>query len=342
MAMRPKLYQVAELAGVSEATVSRVINARPGVAESTRRAVLDVLSDLGYREVPSRSSGSGIVGIVTPELDNPIFPLLAQTIESRLARHELMSLVCPSTSETIAEQDYLDHFVGSRAVGVVVVNGRYAQDGFGYGPYQRVIEAGIPLVLVNGIFPGCPLPGVSVDVRMAARLGVQHLARLGHVRVGCLTGPYRYSTSQLFVKGYREAVGAIDGGDESISETLFTLEGGRAGMAKLLEAGCTGVVAASDLMALGAITAARSWGAAVPDDVSVIGSDGTPLSMLTDPPLTTLRQPVGRMAAAAVSALIAQVNGDGMMGAQLFQPELVAGASAGPASIAARAVTGRA
>jgi DNA-binding LacI/PurR family transcriptional regulator len=333
--MRPKLHQVAELAGVSEATVSRVINGKPGVAEATRRAVLDVLSDLGYREVPSRSGGSGVVGIVTPELGNPIFPLLAQTIESRLARHELMSLVCPSTSETIAEQDYLDYLVGVRAAGIIVVNGRYAQEGFGYQPYERIAEAGIPVLLVNGIFPRCPLPAVAVDLEAAGRFGVQHLARLGHTRIGCLTGPYRYSTSQLFVAGYRNAMATVTPGYDNVSETLFTLEGGRAGMAKLLEDGCTGVVAASDLMALGAVTAARSWGAAVPGDVSIIGSDGTPMSMLTDPPLTTLRQPVGRMAAAAVSTLVAQRNGNAMIGAQLFQPELVAGASAGPAPVAA-------
>ncbi|MDJ0960679.1 MAG: LacI family DNA-binding transcriptional regulator [Acidimicrobiia bacterium] len=335
--MRPKLHHVAELAGVSEATVSRVINAKPGVAESTRRAVLDVLSDLGYREVPTRSTDSGLIGIVTPELGNPIFPLLAQTIEARLARHELMSLVCPSTSETIAEQDYLDHFVETRAAGIIVVNGRYAQDGFGYDPYFRIVDTGIPLVLVNGIFPGCPLPAVAVDLAAAARLGVQHLVRLGHTRIGCLTGPHRYSTSQLFVNGYRAAMREVNGGYDVVSETLFTLEGGRAGMAKLLEEGCTGVVAASDLMALGAITAARSWGAKVPEDVSIIGSDGTPLSTLTDPPLTTLRQPVERMAAATVSALLAQSNGDGMLSPQLFQPELVAGASAATVKAAAPA-----
>ena len=99
--MRPKLQEVAALAGVSEATVSRVMNARPGVSEHTRRQVLDVLSDLGYREVPVRSARSGVVGIITPELENPIFALLAQTIGSRLAHHGIMSVVCPSTSETI-------------------------------------------------------------------------------------------------------------------------------------------------------------------------------------------------------------------------------------------------
>lgn len=329
--MRPKLQQVAELAGVSEATVSRVINGRPGVADATRRLVLDVLSELGYREVPSRSTRSGVVGIVTPELENPIFPLLAQTIEAQLARYDLMSLVCPSTSETVAEQDYLDHFVRIGAAGVIVVNGRYAQEGIGYDLYLRLIDAGIPVVLVNGIFPGCPVPAVSIDVRAAAEIGVRHLARLGHRRIGCLVGPMRYSTSQLFATGYESAMHGVPDGERLVSETLFTLEGGRAGMAPLLDAGFTGVIAAGDVMALGAIAAARSWGADVPDHMSVVGLDGTPMATLTSPALTTLRQPVNRMAAAAALSLVTQIRGDGFSPSpQLFQPELVVGGSVGP------------
>lgn len=334
--MRPKLQQVAELTGVSEATVSRVINARPGVAESTRRLVLDVLSDLGYREVPTNSAGSGVVGIVTPELENPIFPLLAQTIEAQLARYELMSLVCPSTSETIAEQDYLDYLAETGAAGVVVVNGGYARDGVGYEPYQRLLHSGVPVVLVNGIFDGCPVPAVAIDVRAAAVTAVEHLVRLGHRRIACLTGPMRYSTSQLFAAGYHTAMGRVAGSESLTSETLFTLEGGHAGMAPILEAGFTGVIASGDIMALGAIAAVRSWGAEVPNDVSVVGLDGTPLASLTSPALTTLRQPISRMAAAAASSLVSQIRGDGAAPSpQLFLPELVAGASVGPAMVPA-------
>ena len=113
--MRPKLSDVAIIAGVSEATVSRVINGKPGVAESTRRQVLDALSDLGYRDVPSRPHRSGLVGILTPELVNPIFPLLAQSIEAKLARHDYVAVVCPTTAETINEQDYLDQLLSMNA-----------------------------------------------------------------------------------------------------------------------------------------------------------------------------------------------------------------------------------
>jgi DNA-binding LacI/PurR family transcriptional regulator len=245
-----------------------------------------------------------------------------------------MSLVCPSTSETVAEQDYLDHFTEIGAAGVIVVNGRYAQNGVGYDAYQRLIDRGLPVVLVNGIYPDCPVPAVSIDVRAAAALGVQHLARLGHRRIGCLVGPMRYSTSQLFVAGYETAMAGVNGGETFTSETLFTLEGGRAGMAPLLEAGFTGVVAAGDVMALGAIAAVRSWGADVPEQVSVVGLDGTPMTTLTSPALTTLRQPVNRMAAAAAASLMTQIRGEAVSPApQLFQPELVAGASVGPAAV---------
>jgi len=331
--MRPKLQEVAALTGVSEATVSRVMNARPGVAEPTRRLVLDALSDLGYREVPASSARSGVVGIITPELENPIFPLLAQTIESRLARHGIMSVVCPSTSETIHEDDYLDHLVDIDAAGIVVVNGRYAQAGIGYEPYERMLDKGIPTVLVNGIFPDCTVPAVSIDVAAAAQSGVQHLARLGHTKIGCLIGPRRYSTSQLLVEGYEKAVAAagLKNGSHLISETLFTLEGGHAGMAKLLEAGATGVIAGGDLMAIGAIGAVHAWGASVPDDVSIIGLDGTPIAALTDPALTTMRQPVDRMSAAVASMIVAQTTDGSRPRPQLFRAELVVGGSAAQA-----------
>lgn len=336
--MRPRLAEVAQLAGVSEATVSRVLNARPGVADATRRRVLDVLSDLGYQERPSHAPGIGVVGISTPELENPIFSFLAQTIESRLAYHGLLSFVCSSTSETVSEQDFLEHLLAVKAAGVIVINGRYAQPSIGYEPYTEMQRRGLPVVLVNALYGDPPVPAVGVDAETGIGLAVNHLASLGHARIGLLIGPRRYSVAQEMTRGFEQAMAALDfeAGEDVISETLFTFEGGQAGMARLLEAGVTGVVAGSDLMALGAISAVRSWGANVPADVSVIGFDGTPQMAYTNPPLTTLRQPVGRMAAAATSMLVSSMKGGGAAAhTQLFMPELVVGGSTAPAPVAA-------
>jgi len=116
-----------------------------------------------------------------------------------------------------------------------------------------------------------------------------------------------------------------------VSETVFTFEGGRAGTAKLVEAGVTGIVAANDLMAAGAIEAVRARGGSVPGDISIIGFDGTPAMSYTAPRLTTMRQPVDRMSAAAAALLVGAIRGDAVSQTQVFAPELIVGRSTGPA-----------
>ena len=337
--MRPKLAEVAHLAEVSEATVSRVLNGRPGVAEATRRRVLDVVSDLGYRDVPSLVGRSGVVGIITPELENPVFALFAQSLQSHLASRGMLPVVCSATSETVNEQDYLDHFVSSRAAGAIVVNGRYAQPEVGYDSYVATRDGGLPLVLVNGIHHPSPLPAIAIDLSAATAAAVRHLVTLGHRRIGMVIGPLRYSTSLDMIEGCRLASDrfGVACDETMISETVFTYEGGQAGSAQLLEAGATGIIAANDLMAAGVIAAVRAWGGSVPDDVSVIGFDGTPPMSYTAPRLTTMRQPVDRMSSAATELLLDSIAGNGVNQTQVFAPELVVGRSTGPVKAVAAA-----
>ena len=329
--MRPRLAEIAHRADVSEATVSRVLNAKPGVANSTRRRVLDVLADLGYDDVHRQHTGSGAVGIVTPELSNPIFPHLAQRIESVLAHHGYMSMVCSSTSETVHEQDFLDFLGAQQSSGVVVINGRYALPGVGFRPYEDLVSRGVPVVLVNGFEGDPPLPSVSVNVRDAATSAVDHLVAIGHERIGLVVGPTRYPTATAFLDGYRKGLAhaGLDFDPALISETPWTLEGGQAGAAPLLEHGVTGIVCSNDLMAVGVVAAAKAWGASVPGDLSVIGFDGSPLVAYTDPPLTTLRQPAASMATAIASLLVGDHRNQRRVPTQRFRAELVIGKSTG-------------
>lgn len=329
MALRPKLHEISELTGVSLATVSRVLNARPGVATVTRQKVLDTLADLGYRE-PVRTTHTGVVGIITPELDNPIFPALSQNIEARLARFGLLSMICPVTSETVNEQEYLDHFTETRAAGVIVINGKYAGIEDGWEPYEDLIRKDIPTVLVNGVVGECPVPAVSVDIAAGAAVSVRHLASLGHRRVGILVGPGRYSSTVELRRGYESAAGefGLDHSSDLISETIFTLEGGRAGLAKLLEAKATAVICGGDLMAIGVIEGLRARRLGIPKDFSVVGLDGTELLSHTDPPLTTVRQPIDRMAASV--AWLLQNQDLAGSSVHLFKPDLVIGKTTGP------------
>ena len=331
MDMRPRLSDIADRAHVSEATVSRVLNAKPGVANTTRRRVLDVLADLGYADIQRRQTGSGAIGIVTPELSNPIFPHLAQQMESVLAHHGFMSMVCSSTAETVHEQDFLDFLAAQHASGVIVINGRYALPGVGYRPYEDLVARDIPVVLVNGFDGDPPLPSVSVDVEEAAVHAVDHLAALGHERIGLIVGPTRYPTATAFLSGYEKGLAHNDlpSDPHLVSETPWTLEGGQAGAAPLLEQGVTGIVCSNDLMAVGVVAAAKAWGASVPGDLSVIGFDGSPLVAFTDPPLTTLRQPAASMATAVASLLVGDHRGQRGMRTQRYRAELVIGRSTG-------------
>lgn len=331
VAIQPRLSEIAARADVSEATVSRVLNAKPGVANDTRRRVLDVLADLGYADVHRKAAGTGAIGIVTPELSNPIFPHLAQQMESVFAHHGYISLLCSSTSETVHEQDFLDFLLAHGASGVVVINGRYALPDVGYEPYQALRAKGVPVVLVNGFSGEPPIPSVAINVVEAASHAVDYLGSLGHERVGLLSGPHRYPTANDLVTGYREGHSStgIDFDESLISETPWTLEGGQAGAAKLLEQGVTGIVCGNDLMAMGVVSAARTWGISVPEDLSVIGFDGSPMAGYVEPTLTTLRQPAAAMANAVASALVGNERSETSHHSQRFRAELVIGRSTG-------------
>jgi DNA-binding LacI/PurR family transcriptional regulator len=159
------------------------------------------------------------------------------------------------------------------------------------------------------------------------RLAVSHLSELGHERIGLAAGPAHYIPVIRKVEGFATAVG---GRSLLVEHSLFTIEGGRAAAGALIDQGATGIVCASDLMALGAIQAARSRGRKVPRDLSIVGYDDSPMMAFTDPALTTVRQNVPAMCNAAVRALLEQLAGRSLLRQEyLFQPELVVRGSTG-------------
>lgn len=310
--MRIRLRDVATLAGVSEATVSRVMNAKPGVSPMTQERVVRVLAELGYtpnvlRPIPR----AGVVGLIVPELDNPIFPKFVQSVEARLLASGYLCVLCCATRLSATEDDYVESLLDQRVAGVIVISGRHADRRADHTIYGRIVERGIALVTVNGVTPDSAVASVSTDDRGATMDAYRHLGHLGHERIGLLTGPDCFVPVVRKIGGFRaaaEEAGVLDI-DELIVETIFTLDGGYAGALRLIDAGATGIVAASDMMALGAIRAARDRGLSVPGDVSVVGFDDTELMRYTDPPLTTVHQPVTRIVDHAVDVLFAQIEG---------------------------------
>ncbi|GAB4046561.1 LacI family DNA-binding transcriptional regulator [Catellatospora paridis] len=328
--MRARLSDIAQQAEVSEATVSRVLNDRPGVSADTRQAVLTALDVLGYeRPARLRKRSAGLVGLVVPELDNPIFPAFAQIIETTLAQQGFTPVLCTQTPGGVTEDEYVEMLLDRQVSGIVFVSGLHADSTSDPERYRKLLARPLPIVLVNGYAENIEAPFISCDDRAAGELAVAHLVALGHKRIGLISGPDRYLPVQRKIEGYRAAMRRLlhltDAQiDEMISLSLFGVEGGDAAASRLLDKGVTGFVCGSDLMALGAIRAVRQRGLQVPTDVSVVGYDDSPLIAFTDPPMTTLRQPVRAMAVAAVRALVDEIKGHPAPHSEyIFRPELV-------------------
>ncbi|MGC0386576.1 LacI family DNA-binding transcriptional regulator [Streptomyces sp. SAI-129] len=325
--MTRRLAQVAKKVGVSEATVSRVLNGKPGVSESTRQSVLSALDVLGYeRPTQLRGERARLVGLVLPELQNPIFPAFAEVIGGALAQQGLTPVLCTQTKGGVSEADYVELLLQQQVSGVVFAGGLFAQADAPHDHYRLLAERNIPVVLINASIENLDFPCIACDDAVAVEQSWRHLASLGHERIGLVLGPSDHIPSRRKLAAAREAARAAGSElpEEFVERAMFSLEGGQAAATRLLERSVTGIICASDPLALGAVRAARRHGHRVPHDVSVVGYDDSAFMTCTEPPLTTVRQPIEAMGRAAVDLLCAQIQGTEVPhGELLFEPELV-------------------
>ncbi|MDH2424943.1 LacI family DNA-binding transcriptional regulator [Sphaerisporangium sp. TRM90804] len=335
--MTRRLAEVAKKVGVSEATVSRVLNGKPGVADATRAAVLTALDVLGYeRPTQLRGERARLVGLVLPELGNPIFPALAEVVGGALAQQGFTPVLCTRTAGGLSESDYVEMLLEQQVSGVVFAGGHYAEADAPHEHYHRLLELRLPVVLVNAATDSLEFPRVSTDDAVAVEQAFGHLTSLGHERIGLVLGPEDHIPSRrklaAFVASAKKAGLGVE--PEFVERTLFSPEGGQAVVSRLLRKGVTGVICASDPLALGAIRAVRRVGMSVPEDVSVVGFDDSAFMNCTNPPLTTVRQPIEAMGRTAVTLLVSQIEGATVTAEELlFEPELVVRGSTAPAKV---------
>lgn len=331
-AMNPRLSEVAKKAGVSEATVSRVLNDREGVSGATRTAVLTALDVLGYeRPTKLRGERARLVGLMLPELQNPIFPAFADVVTGALVQRGLVPALCARTIGGVSESDYLDMLLEHQVSGVVFAGGLYAFADATHDHYRRLADRKLPAVLVNAGVDGLGYPSVSADDAVAMEQAFSHLVSLGHERIGALLGPVGHVPSRRKLAALERIAGRAAGVTHLVEPSGFSMESARLAATRLVDGGATGIVCASDVLALGAIRAVRRLGRQVPQDVSVIGYDDSAIMQCTDPPLTTVRQPIEAMGQATVDLLVNQMDRVEVNAEELlFEPELVVRGSTGP------------
>ncbi len=303
------LRDVARLARVHPGTVSRALNdeTRALVNEETARRVLRAAEQLGYRPNPIarglKTNRSYTIGVLVPDLTNPLFPPMVRGIEDRLREAGYTALIANTDNDARRERVDFEAMRARRVDGFITATARLDHE------LLSEIAAGAPLVLVNRRVEDATLPSASVDDREGVRLAVAHVVGLGHRRIAHLGGPQDISTGHQRHLGFREAMRALgleaDRALIRFGETFTEPAGARVARELLAEhADVTAVVAGNDLIALGCFDALRERGLACPQQVSVVGFNDMPFADRFSPPLTTVRIPHREIGAAAADLLL--------------------------------------
>lgn len=309
------LDEVARHAGVSRATVSRVVNGKPQVRREARRAVERAVEELGYvpnaaaRSLVTRRSDSIGVVITEPTVRlfvDPFFPRLLRGVGTELSARDLqLVLVMPGSAD---DERRAERYLTSGHLDGALLVSLHGDDPLP----ARLAARGVPVVVGGRPPRGANVSYVDVDNRQGARSAVEHLLAIGRRRIATIAGPLDMSPGIDRMAGYREALEEAGIARDPVLEAVddFTLEGGAAATRRLLQAApeFDALFVASDAMAAGALLVLRGAGRRVPDDVAVVGFDDSPLAATTDPPLSSIRQPIGEMGREMVRLLIEQLG----------------------------------
>ena len=330
--MVARLNDIAAMAGVSPATASRVLNGRPGVAAATRKNVMTAVDILGFeRPISLRPQRAGLVGVVIAELENPVFSLFAQEIDRALRSSGFGALIASRQLGMPAEKASIELLREHGVTGIIFVSGYHADTTADFTHYQELRKSGMPLAFINGYMPDFDASFVADDDEAATEAAVRHLISLGHRRIGLATGPARFTPSARKIAGFQQATSRWQAEEAPVYVGDFSVQSGAAAAVHLAERGCTGIITASDFIALGVIRGVRSLGLDVPQDISVVGFGGSSITAFTDPPLTTLLQSTELIANAAVRSLLEEIERTPQPRQELlFEAQLVVRESTGP------------
>jgi LacI family transcriptional regulator len=329
------IADVAERAGVSKMTVSRVINNSGYISQPTRARVEQAIADLGY--IPNalarslRFKQTRTIALIVTDITNPFFTTVARGVEDMANEQGFSVIFCNTDEAPDEEAQYVNVLLQKQVDGLLLVPTGGAAE-----IVEFLNDHTVPFVLLDRRVPGVEVDVVRCDSEQGAHDIVRHLLDLGHRRIAALGGSARITSSLDRVNGYRRAM--LDAGLSQEAHrayfTSFTVEGGyQAAQQALAERpGPTAFFATNNFIAIGAMRLLKERGLRVPDDVSVVSFDGLPADMVLDPFLTVIEQPAYEMGRQATHLLLDRLHGRGPAAPQeiLIPTELIVRRSSAP------------
>jgi len=333
------ITEIAKMAHVAKSTVSKVLNDRKGIAEKTRKKVLDVAGKLDYH--PSliaqslKNRKTKAIGLVLPNIINPFFPNVLKGVEDAAIENGYVVVFCDSDNRRDKESLYFHMFESRWVDGIIfsVISGDREEETY----IKTIHEKGTPVVLIDREIEGYFTNVVMIDNKRAAFDATTYLLELGHKKIGHIAGPQNIRTFVKRLEGYKEALTkyGIDFDPELVVEEKdSSVESGGRAVRKLFKKGkvtFTAIFASNDLMAIGCIRELQKIGLRVPQDTSIVGFDNNPLAALVTPSLTTVAQPAYQMGAEAINLLIKDIEKRDALETKIILPtKLVVRESTGP------------
>lgn len=332
---RPSLHDVAENANVAVSTVSRYLNGQLALKPDTESRILRSMEELGFsrnaRSTRSKASRSGVIGLVVPQIGNTYFGRIAESVVAAADAHGLAVLMTSTLNHSRKQLEYVDMLASKDVAGIVYLGNTTSNRAL-----SGLIESGLPVVVIDEALVGTPpVDTVVVDDYAGAYQATAHLTSLGHERIALVTGPGGLKSVAERRRGYTDAMvrAGLDPDAQVHLSGAFSEDFGVGALSHILAASSspTAVFAASDTIALGIMLGAKNLGVRVPDDLSIAGFDDTPGAGYVTPRLTTVRTPVDRMAASALTLLVERIDHGSTAVQRVVTPvALVVGESTAP------------
>lgn len=308
---KPTIYDIAKLAGVSTATVSKVFNQTGRIGEKTRQRVLDISKELNYQPSVVASALTGkrtyTLGLLVPDLANPFFAEIARHAEDRANKLGYNVVICNTDNNETKEMKYVQLLRQKSVDGIIIATGVTNDDIMNELEKHRV-----PISLIARDRSRFSTSSVLVDDYAGGYRATQHLIGLGHQRIAIIAENLKIASNEERIRGYRKALedAGIDNEDDLVHESDFTVEGGRQAANRMLKHHHppSAIFACNDLLAIGVLQAAKEKNVAVPEQLSVVGFDNTILAQITTPALTTMAQPIQAMGYRVVDLIAAEIN----------------------------------